>query len=223
MNLARTEINAIIFDLDGLIVDTEPLHQRAFNLLLARYGVAHAIDEAEYGRDYVGVPVRENCELVIGNYHLPLAVDRAFTERQAIYFDLIADPANLRVFSGALALIEKLVARDKPIALATGATRAEAQTILRGIGLTNHFRAIVTGSDVVNKKPAPDIYLRALEQLGMRAGECLALEDSASGVTAAKRAGLRVIAVPNRFTRHQDLAQADMRVSSLEEVSALVG
>jgi len=223
VNLVSAKINAIIFDLDGLIVDTEPLHQKAFNLLLARHGIPYEIGVEEYGRDYVGLPVREDCQRAIANYALPLDVDTAFAERQAIYLDLIADPANLSVYTGALALIEKCKSRGKPVALATGATREEARTILRGVGITNHFDAIVTGSDVARGKPAPDVYLRALAELKLRGEDCLALEDSASGVTAAKRAGVRVIAVPNRYTRHQDLTHADLRVESLEEVGKIVG
>ena len=90
MNLVSAKINAIIFDLDGLIVDTEPLHQKAFNLLLARHGIPYEIGVEEYGRDYVGLPVREDCQRAIANYALPLDVDTAFAERQAIYLDLIA-------------------------------------------------------------------------------------------------------------------------------------
>ncbi len=209
---------AVIFDLDGLIVDSEPLHQESFNRLLARHGIAYRIGEEEYGKVFVGVPVRENFEWLIENRGLQISVEQAIVEREAAFLELISNPRNIVVMPGARALIQALTARGIPIALATGASRAEAETMLRGIGITNHFRAVVTGSDAARGKPAPDIYLRALERLELRGEECLALEDSASGIAAAKAAGLRVIAVPNRFTRHQDLSRADKRVESLEHV-----
>ncbi len=233
-------MNAVIFDLDGLIVDSEPLHQKSFNIVLARHGINYVIDEAEYGREFVGVPVTENCEWLIAKVGLPILVEQALAERQMIFLDLISDARNLVVLPGARELLERLREKEIPLALATGATRPEAETMLRGIGITNHFRAIVTGSDVARGKPAPDIYLKALEKLNRAltcaglsgadkprpyqrgARNCIALEDSASGVAAAKGAGLRVIAVPNRFTRHQDLSRADARVESLAEVTGLI-
>ncbi|MBI3914755.1 MAG: HAD family phosphatase [Chloroflexi bacterium] len=213
---------AVIFDLDGLIVDSEPLHQESFNILLARHGIAYRIAEEEYGRVFVGVPVRENCEWLIANLGLKISAEQAIVEREAAFLELISNPRNLVVMPGAREIIERLREKDIPLALATGASRAEAETMLRGIGMTGHFRAVVTGSDVARGKPAPDIYLRALERMGFAGENCLALEDSASGIAAAKSAGLRVIAVPNRYTRHQDLSGADEKVESLEEMINLM-
>jgi len=79
------------------------------------------------------------------------------------------------------------------------------------------FQTIVAGTDVLRTKPAPDVYLRAAEEIGIAPADCTALEDSATGVTAAKAAGMRAIAVPNQFTAHQDLSHADARVKNLNE------
>lgn len=215
----NSRAHAVIFDLDGLIVDTEPLHQESFNVLLARYGIDYVIAEEEYGREFVGVPVQENFDYLVARFKFPISIPKLIEERERIFISLVSDPRNLSVLPGARELIDRLNARGIPLALATGSARDEASAMLRGIGITNHFRAIVTASDVKRGKPAPDIYLRALEKLKLRGDECIALEDSASGVAAAQSAGLRVIAVPNRFTRHQDLSRANACVESLAEVN----
>jgi len=95
-------------------------------------------------------------------------------------------------------------------------------TILRGLGIAERFRAVVGGTDVPCGKPPPDVYLRAAEELGFAPAQCAAIEDSATGVIAAKAAGLRAIVVPNRYTALQDLSRADAQVRSLEQVMGLL-
>ena len=218
----ESRVRAVIFDLDGLIVDTEPLHQKSFNVLLARHKIEYVIDEKEYGREFVGVPVEDNFDYLVSRFNFQSPMPVLIAEREQIFISLASDPQNLNVMPGARKLIDRLNMRGIPFALATGSARDEATTMLRGIGFTNYFRAIVTGSDVARGKPAPDIYLKAVSELKIDPAKCLALEDSAAGVASAKSAGLRVIVVPNRFTAQQDLWMADARVASLEKVKDIL-
>jgi len=211
-----------IFDLDGLLVDTEPLHRRVFNATLARHGVEYEIRDEEFGRAFVGISQRENSEYLIARFHIRASADELTREHHTEYARIVADPRNLTLMPSARVLLDHLQARALPMAIASGSPRAQVETIVRGLELASLFRAMVTGSDVANGKPAPDAYLRACEQLRIDAARCLALEDSASGAAAAKAAGLRVIVVPNRYTRHQDLAFADARVENLARVIDLL-
>jgi HAD superfamily hydrolase (TIGR01509 family) len=215
-------MQAVILDLDGLLVDSEPLHQRAYNTFLARQGVAYQFDEDEYGRDFVGVPVREHAEWLAARFHLRFTPAEVIAEREAIYQALIENPANLTAMPGTFTLLDKLEMRGMALAVASGSPREQVEAILRGLRIASRFRVTVTGSDVPRTKPAPDVYLRAMQALGIAAPFCVAIEDSATGVAAAKAAGLRVIAVPNRFTRRQDLSRADARAESLEAVISLL-
>ena len=216
------QTQAVILDLDGLIVDTEPLHQRAFAEFLARQGVRHEFTVAEYGKYFVGIPVTENARWLIERFNLRVSVNDVMAQREAIYEAMIADPANLAAMPGVFDLIDRLSARGMPVAVASGSPRNQVDTVLRGLGITSRFGAIVAGTDVPRTKPAPDVYLSAAKQIGIAPAQCVAVEDSATGVAAAKAAGMRAIAVPNRYTAHQDLSHADACVNDLGQVLELL-
>ncbi len=209
-------VQAVILDLDGLMVDTEPLHQRAFNTLLKRHGVDYQFETEEYGRCFVGIPVIYNADYLIKRFNLRGTSQAIIAEREGIYEELITDSRNLTAMPGVFQLLDDLRARGLPLAVASGSPRNQVLMILRGLGIIERFRAVVAGDDVAKTKPAPDVYLRAAEKIGIAPTHCVALEDSATGVTAAKAAGLRAIAVPNQYTAHQDLSHADARIPSLQ-------
>jgi HAD superfamily hydrolase (TIGR01509 family) len=213
---------AIVFDLDGLLVDTEPLHRRVFNALLARYGVPYEISDEEFGRAFVGISQRENWDYLRARFALPASVEELTCEHTRLYEQVISDARNIALMPGARELLGALHARGTRLGIASSSPRVQVETILRGKGLVPLFHSIVTGSDVTQLKPAPEIYVRACKLLQTDASRCVALEDSASGAQAAKAAGVRVIVVPNRYTQHQDLSHADARVENLAQVLELI-
>ncbi len=212
------QTQAVILDLDGLLIDSEPLHQRAFESLLARHGVDHKFTVEEYGRYFVGIPVKENAEWLVAHFDLKGTQEDLIAEREAIYEEMLSDPSNLRVMPGLFGLLDDLRARGLPLGIASGSPRNQVDTILRGLQIAARFRTVVAGDDVPHTKPAPDVYILATKELGVAPARCIAIEDSVTGITAAKAAGLYAIAVPNRYTAHQDLARADARVEGLEQV-----
>ena len=216
------QTQAIVLDLDGLIIDSEPLHQRAFERLLARHGVDHNFTVEEYGRYFVGIPVKENAEWLVARFELKGTQEDLIAEREQIYEELLSDPANLAPMPGLFGLLDDLSARGLPLGVASGSPRNQVDIILRGLRIRSRFGAVVAGDDVPNTKPAPDVYLRATKELGAVPAHCIAVEDSVTGIAAAKAAGLYAIAVPNRYTAHQDLTRADARVEGLDRVMALI-
>ncbi len=217
-----TQTQAVILDLDGLMVDSEPVHQRAFERLLARHGIDRQFTVEEYGRYFVGIPVTENAQWLAAHFDLKDAPEVFIAEREKIYEELLGDPANLIPMPGLFGLLDALSARGMPLGVASGSPRNQVDAILSGLRIAARFRAVVAGDDVPRTKPAPDVYLRATEELGSAPVRCVAIEDSATGITAAKAAGLYAIAVPNRYTAHQDLSRADARAESLDRVMALI-
>ena len=217
-----THTQAVILDLDGVMVDSEPVHQRAFEMLLARHGIVRQFTEEEYGRYFVGIPVKENAEWLITHFDLRGEPADIIAEREAIYEAMLKDPASLIPMPGVFALIDALSARGLPLGVASGSPRGQVDTILRGLGIAARFRAVVGGTDVPHTKPAPDVYERAAQELGIAPARCVAIEDSETGIASAKAAGLRAIAVPNRYTAHQDLSHADARVARLEQVLDMI-
>ena len=208
------EIRAVIFDLDGLLVDSEPAQIAAWERYLARYG--HALDPVLL-RDMFGLRVRDSARLIQAHYGLPGSVDDVLAGRDAIFFELLR--GNVRPMPGALALIERLRQTDLRLGLATSGHRRYVDTVLAELGLTGAFAAEVTGDDVERGKPAPDIYLAAARALGVDPAACVALEDAPKGIASAKAAGMRCLAVPNEHTASlPGLDEADAVLGSLEEV-----
>jgi len=205
-------ITTVIFDLDGLIADTERLHCQAYRDALMTEGVA--LSEAEYCEHWVrhGKGIADwLTDRGLG--HDPLAV-RAVKSRR--YLDLLA--CELRPMTGALELLERLHGRKK-IGLASSSYRDAVDGVLSGLAIDRYFQAIVSGLDVVRVKPEPEIFLATAQQLHSNPSECLVLEDAEKGVIAAHRAGMYCIAVPNDYTRHHDFSKATKVCASLNEIS----
>lgn len=208
----------IIFDLDGLIVDTEPLHQRAFNAMLQVAGADYQFDIAEYGDTFTGRAIFENSEYLRERFGLPQTADQLGDAHRALFTLLIAEPENIEPMHGIHELLHWLTDNQYRVGIASSSRPEQVELIIRNLNLARHFHAICGNDGTLKPKPSPDVYLLALERLGARADETLALEDSSSGVRAAHAAGLDVIAIPNVFTQKQDFGKALRVMKDLHEV-----
>ncbi len=205
-------IDAFIFDLDGLLADTERLHCRAYQKALLEHGAA--LDETAYCEHWV----RSGKGIVdwIAAQKLDLDPQALRRRKSEHYLDLLL--SSLRPMDGALELLERLHRKFK-IALASSSYRDAIDGVLGGLGIARFFDAIVSGLDVPRVKPAPDIFLKAAQDLGVAPADCLVLEDAEKGVIAAHRAGMRCVAVPNDYTRHHDFSKATRICASLHEIT----
>jgi HAD superfamily hydrolase (TIGR01509 family) len=213
------DIAAVIFDLDGVLVDSEPIHFRAANRVLARYG--QSIDETHYRR-YIGLGERATWTLWRDEHGIADTVDHLLAEHTAARLKEIA--AGVPAVDPAVQLARRLHAAGMPLAIASSSIRAVIDALLHALALDAVFPIRISGEDanVRVSKPAPDIYLEAAARLGVAAERCLAIEDSGPGVCAAARAGMQVVAVPNRWTADQDFRAADVVLESLQYFSLLV-
>jgi beta-phosphoglucomutase len=205
-------IRTVIFDLDGLLADTERLHCRAYQEALQCHSVS--LSDAEYEDHWVRTG-RGISEWVLDRgLKLDPLVIRAYKSK--CYLNLLT--GELRWMKGAQELLQSLHG-NKSLALASSSYRDAVDGVLSGLDIAHYFQAIVSGLDVKEVKPAPDIFLEAASRIGTAPRECLVLEDAEKGVIAAHRAGMRCIAVPNEHTRHHDFSKADKVCSSLSEVT----
>lgn len=205
-------ITAAIFDLDGLLADTERLHCRAYQMALAEKDVE--LNETEYAEHWI----RHGKGIVDWVENHGLRFDpHALRQRKSEHYLTLLE-SSLRPMDGALQLLEALKGNLR-IGLASSSYRDAIDGVLSGLKIANYFEAIVSGLDVAKVKPAPDIFLKAADDLGVAPSECLVLEDAEKGVVAAHLAGMRCIAVPNGFTRHHDFSKATLVCASLAEVS----
>jgi HAD superfamily hydrolase (TIGR01509 family) len=202
-------IRAVIFDMDGVIVDSEPYSMQALIDILRQHGVEPTADELR--RSY-GRRVRDDFVDYFSRYGVTTDVHIAIAQKQARYYHLAA--GHLQPFPGVMALIQRLRDRGYRLALASSGDRVKVAFGMQALELNGTFEAIVSGDDVTHRKPAPEIYLTAAQRLGIAPTECLAIEDAPAGVEAAKRAGMCCIAVTNSVARQQ-LQRADLIIDSL--------
>ncbi len=212
-------LSAIIFDLDGVLADSEPWWSKIDAELLAEYGVTY---RGEYHQSVVGVSYRLAVEFYKKAFGLSMATDEMMRRRGEIATEFFANRVGL--FPNVKEVLEELLQIKLHLAVATSSVSASARPFLDRHHLTGFFEVIVTGEKVEHGKPAPDIYLRAADKLGIPTNACLVVEDALPGVAAAKAANMRVAALPDkRFVNPREYEKkADYVLSSLKELPALV-
>jgi HAD superfamily hydrolase (TIGR01509 family) len=210
---------AVIFDNDGLTLDTEHTWTRAEAALYARYGTEFTLD---HKREMLGTSGEKSALTMERHLDQPGRGDELRVElRELVHAEL--DGTGVEPMPGAVELIDALRGSGTPIGLATNSGREFATRALRAAGIYEHFDAVVSAEDVARPKPAPDVYLAAAAELGAPPEDCVALEDSETGVAAAKAAGMTVIGVPS--FPGIELGAADLLVASLRDAAvwALLG
>jgi beta-phosphoglucomutase family hydrolase len=205
---------AFLWDLDGVIVDSAAPHYQSWRNTLAAHGTS--LTEKQF-RSYFGTRNDHIIREVLGP--LPeLEVKAISEEKEQRYRDLIREKA--RAFPGAMELLRVMKKGNYPLALATSAPSENVELVSAQLGLSAYFDVVVCGQDVKESKPSPDIYLRAAEKLGVDPGQCVVFEDSPHGVAAAKRGGMKCVAVTNSHPA-EALKAADRIASSLEQVDLI--
>jgi len=192
---AQAAARAVIFDMDGVLIDSGAHHRDAWRLLLGDIGVE---PPAEYWRLTIGRPAEEAVPLLLGR-----EVDRAeaieLAQRKRELYARLAGRGT-RAIVGAPAFVETLVRERVPRAVATSASRHDADTLLTEVGLRRHFDVVITAEDVRWGKPNPEVYLKAAAGLAVPSKACLVFEDSLVGVHAARNCGMRVIGLTTAHT-----------------------
>lgn len=199
------KIRAVIFDMDGVLVDSEALINAAAVSMFREKGLVVQPDDF---LPFVGAGEDRYIGGVAEHYGFPLDVTAAKHRTYEIYLDLV--PSRLEAFPGVLELVHACRAAGFRVAVASSADEIKVRANLEKIGLPiNFWDVVVTGEDVGNKKPAPDIFLSAAEKLGLSPPNCVVVEDAVNGVQAAKGAGMRCVAVAQTFPPDQ-MQEADV-------------
>jgi beta-phosphoglucomutase len=207
-------IKAIVFDFDGVLADSEPLHLRAYQKVLSPFGIS--LSKEDYYTRYLGYDDEGVFTRVAAANGLPLDERQlqTFIAEKARVFDAVIGSEEI-LYPGAAACVTRMAERY-PLGIASGALRHEIEAILRCAGLFQHFRFIIGSGDTPQSKPAPDPYRRAAELHGIPPAECVAIEDSGWGIVSAKSAGLACVGITTTYSRPH-LADADRIVESLDE------
>ena len=218
------DLQAVIFDCDGILVDTEPLHYRAFQKVLVPLGLGH--DFERYLEHFAGFDDRDAFIHAFEERGLALSettLERLMEAKATALQEYIQE--GVPSFPGVVELIKELGGRGIPMAVASGALRHEVDAFIASLGLNGMFCTIVAADEVKKSKPDPETYLLAIERLKrlqrskpLDPMNCIAIEDTPAGICSAKSAGLQVIAVTNSFSA-TELTEADRVVRSLSDMS----
>jgi beta-phosphoglucomutase len=215
-------LQAVFFDFDGVIADTEPLHLRAYQAVLQADGID--LNKSEYYARYLGYDDVGLFDALSKDRHISLSdekIDEWVAAKSSIVEEMLSSDSIL--FPGAAACV-RMFAERVPLAVASGALEPEIEIVLQQAGLRGSFTAIASASDGVRGKPAPDLYLLAMAKLNDRLpgaidpAACIAIEDSRWGLEAAQRAGLRCVAVTHTYPA-AELDKADLVVETLSDLT----
>ncbi len=210
---------AVVFDLDGVLWDGEPLYHAAFNVVLRPLG--HEVTAEDY-EQVIGNSVEAAWAWVIERFKLGGPPEQFYAAYDATVLELLAQPVE--PLPGARETIARLKSIPVPVGLASASLRQWVDATLAGIGLNGEFDATVSASEVERAKPAPDMYLLAAENLGVPAAECVGVEDTRTGVASARAAGMYVVQVRAASTALPPIEEADAVIESYAEFDfALLG
>jgi beta-phosphoglucomutase family hydrolase len=211
--MSENRLEAVLWDLDGVIADTGAYHYRAWKQVFAERGVNFRKEDFMkfFGRRHDTI-----IRFALGDTLTPEEFAALTEKKQQIYRRLLTD--NIVALPGAVELIRALNANHINTAIASSAPVENIDIIIRGLGIAGCFQAIASGPEVPESKPSPDIFLLAAKKLSVKPADCVVVEDAIAGVAAARSAGMKCIAVTNSHPG-KSLKQADLIVETLNEVS----
>ena len=200
---------SVIFDFDGIVIDSETPEYESHRRIYERYGVTLTVDEwcgviGTWSEGHDEKWFTRLCERAVA----APGRDAYFEERRRLFEEIVpADPMR-----GVRELLEALRDADVPAAIASSAPARWVAGALDRLGISSFFAAVVTGDQVTHRKPAPDVYVTAAHRIGADPRESVAIEDSSTGIAAARAAGMKVVAIPHWLTERHDLSGADLIV-----------
>ncbi len=207
-------LKAILFDLDGTLIDSEHFYFDCWNEILAEWGAALTFDD--WVDNYAGTTLRVNAKKLSDKYGITMPLDELIDRREQLTIQRFKS-TDVALMPYALELIEFFAAKGLTMAIATSSLRKDVEAIFERNGLAHYFKLIITRSDITNGKPHPESYLTCCEQLGFAKNECIVFEDTINGLTAAKAAGLTCYAVQSNTIEHHKLQAADKIFLNLKE------
>ncbi|HWA10641.1 MAG TPA: HAD family phosphatase [Opitutaceae bacterium] len=193
LDIPEGDFDGYIFDLDGTLVDTMPLHYRAWDRAMRQAGLACPLDE-DFFYSMGGVPTRLVAELIAKHYGLKIDAEQVFHAKEKLFQEIQGDAQLIQP----VATFARRVAATHPVAIASGGPREIVRRSLELSGLAPLFKVVVTADDVVHGKPSPDMFLLAARQMGVEPTRCLVFEDAPPGMRAATAAGMKYVHVPSR-------------------------
>lgn len=214
-----TKFKALLFDLDGTLVDSEHFHYRVWNEILAESDVQ--LEYSDFLKNFAGIPLPGNAKRLKELYEIALPLDVLITKKEEL--------TNARLITSTIELMpyveetmDLFLTKGIPMALVTASKRADVDELFRKNGLGKYFKQLVTRSDVTKSKPDPESYNVAVQKIGVPKSECLVFEDTVNGLLAAKNADLTCFAIQADEQSHEKLANADRIFKDFRAATAYI-
>lgn len=207
-------LKGVIFDMDGVIINSEPQHYEAYRMVCREYGVEFPYEDY---KGFIGGTHIKVCEYLNNRLQIPLAAEK-IREKVRENIAYLIETEGYEEIPGIKSLIKSLYKQGIKLAIASSSPVGEIQSVVKALEIEPYFEKLVSGETVQNPKPSPDVFLKALEELGLNSEECIVIEDSGNGTKAGAAAGMPVIGFYNPDSGNQDLSKAAMIVEGFEEV-----
>lgn len=208
-------LKAVIFDMDGVIINSEPLHYKAYHAMFAEVGIAVSPElyESLTGKSTINV-----CKQLIDRFGLSQAPDELATIKRRHYDVIFENDRTFDLIKGVRALIEHYHQQGLTLVLGSSATMVSIERIFKRFDLNPYFKAKLSGADLKASKPHPEIFIKAAAATGFSKEECMVIEDATNGIEAAKAAGIFCVAYDSEHSKNQDYSKADLVINDFEDI-----
>lgn len=206
----------IIFDMDGVIIDSEPAYLEMNLKMFSEMGIE--MDDDDY-KALVGMPSLPMWTMLKEKYNFEKEVDEIILSEKNRMFEILDSGIISKPMNGISDLLNELKSNNYKLSVASSSAKDNIELILKKLGLYNYFEFIISGEEVVKGKPDPEMFLKVAEKFKVSSAECFVLEDSTNGVNAAISAGMNCIGFKNNDTNHQDISKADIIIQNFEKTN----
>ena len=210
------KFKAVLFDMDGVIVDTEPLHYKAYHLMFQDFKLNVSND---LYRSFTGQSTLNICKRLVDHFNLKNKPEELVAVKRKHFKYLFDNDDGLQLIDGVLELIQDYHKNNMTLVLASSASMPNIGRIFERFDLEKYFKAKFSGADLKLSKPHPEIFEKAAKASGYKRKECFVIEDSTNGIKAAKSAGIYCIAYKSEHSKNQDYSLADKVISDFIEIS----
>ena len=209
-------LKAVLFDMDGVIVDTEPLHHKAYKMMFNDVGIE--VSDAMY-RSFTGQSTRGICEFLCKHFDLTLEPIVLEKGKRAHFTRLFFEDPDLQLLEGVEALIKNYHKNGLTLVVASSASMFTINNVMKRFNLDPYFKDKLSGADLKASKPHPEIFIKAAKAAGVSSAECFVIEDSTNGIIAAKEANIYCIAYKSVHSKDQDYSRADLLITDYKEIT----
>ncbi len=211
-------IKAVLFDMDGVIVDSEPLHRKAYFRMFDEVGIG--VSESMYN-SFTGQATLPICRVLCEEFHLGRPAEELVEIKRRHFKDIFQNDMDFELIDGVLALIQDYHRNGLTLVLASSASMENINRIFDRFDLNQYFVAKISGADLKASKPHPEIFIKAAELAGEKPEHCMVIEDSTNGIRAANAADIYCVGYKSANSRNQDYSRANKVISDFQEINFL--